>query len=168
MNVNEYFRETQRFAIDWMWILVLLLGCTCLFLYGVIKQVIFEIPWGTEPASDTALLACLGFLLLFTLLFACIRLETRIKEDGIYVKYFPFQLTYKKFLWTDISKSYVKQYNPIQSGVQGGWGYSRNRYTVSGNIGLQIEFVSGRRILIGTKKSKDITETLTLLQKIKK
>ena len=166
MKTSICFKETQRFVIEWLWGVLLSAGVCGLFLYGDIKQVIFGLPWGTKPASNTALFICFGFTLLMTILLACIRLETRIKEDGVYVKFFPFQLTYKRFSWTEISKSYVRQYNPI--GVYGGWGLRRNCYTLSGNMGLQLEFATGKRVLIGTNKSKELTETLISLGKYKK
>ena len=165
MKTNVYFKETQRFIREWMWILFLLLGFDCLFGYGVIKQVIFGIPWGTKPASDIALITLFGFGLLMTLLFVCLRLETRITEEGIYVKYFPIHLAYRRYSWTDISKLYVKSYYPLSNG---GWGISKNSYTVSGAMGLQLEFVSGKRLLIGTRKSKELTEKLNLIEKLKK
>ena len=46
------------------------------------------------------------------------------------------------------------------------WGIWRNRYTVSGTMGLQLEFVSGRRLLIGTNKPKELTEVLNSIGKL--
>ena len=170
METNVYFKETQRFIWGWMPIFLIMLSCTCLFLYGVIKQVIFGIPFGLKPMSDVALLFCFGGCLIMTLPFVCIRLETRIKEDGVYVKFFPFHLAYKMFTWAEISKSYVKQHDPIQYGVVWVWWLrnSRTKYKVSGNMGLQLEFVSGRRLFIGTNKPKELTETLKPIGKLKK
>ena len=165
MKENVYFKETQRFMRNWMWLLFILLGFDCLFGYGVIKQVIFGQPWGYRQGSDTMLLIFLGFGLLMTLFFVCLRLETRITEDGVYVKYFPFHFAYKRYAWTEISKSYVKQYYPLSNS---GWGISRNSYTVSGAMGLQLEFVSGRRLLIGTNKPQELVETLNSIGKFKK
>ena len=172
MKINVYFSETQRFIRDWIPMFLLMLGCTCLFLYGVIKQVIFGFSFGTKPASNTALIFCLVFCLLFTLPFFCIKLETRIKEDGVYVKYFPFHLAYKRYVWAEISKLYVKQYTPILSfgvlGILENWGIWRSRYIVSGTMGLQLEFISGRRLLIGTNKPKELTEILNSIEKLEK
>ena len=168
MKANVYFKEKQRFMFGYMPLFLIMLICTCIFLYGVIKQVIFGLPFGTKPASDTALLFCFGLCSLLTLPFVIIRLETRIMEDGVYVKFFPFHLVYKRYTWTEISKLYVKQYEPIHFGIGGYLGVSRNRYRVSGTMGLQLEFVSGGRLLIGTNNPKDLAETLKLIGQLKK
>ena len=171
MKANVYFKETQRWLWDSMPIFLLFSSLTCLFLYGIIKQVLFGLPFGIKPASNTALFLCFGLCLLLTLPFVIIRLETRIREDGIYVKYFPFHLAYKRYTWTEISKLYVKQYTPIQGGPLGileTWGIWKYRYTISGTWGLQLEFVSGRRLLIGTNKHKELTEALNTIGKYRK
>ena len=165
MKTNVYFKETQRFLWGWMPVFLIMLICTCIFLYGVIKQVIFGLPFGIKPASDIALIFCFGLCSLLTLPFGIIRLETCIKEDGIYVKFFPFHLVYKRYAWTEISKLYVKKYDPIHFGMGGYLGVSRYRYRVSGDMGLQLEFVSGRRLLIGTNKHKELTEVLKMIGK---
>ena len=167
MKSNVYYKETQRFIWGWMPIFLILLCCTCIFLYGVIKQVIFGLPFGIKPASNIALIFCFGLCSLLTLPFVIIRLETRIKVDGVYVKFFPFHLVYKRYAWTEISKSYVKKYDPIHFGIGGYLGVSRYRYRVSGDMGLQLEFVSGRRLLIGTNNPKELTETLKSIEKLK-
>ena len=160
---NDFFTETQRFKHWWIW--VLMLGTNCFFLYGIIKQVVFGQQFGNRPLSNTWLFIVFGFTLLLTLL-----IETRINEDGIYVKLFPFQFTHKKYAWTEVSKLYLRQYSPIAE--YGGWGirYGINgkAYNVSGNMGLQLEFISGKKLLIGTNKPKELTETLISTGKIKK
>jgi len=167
MDAKLYFKETQTFIHEWMPLFLLMFICTCIFLYGVIKQVIFGLPFGIKPAGNTALVVCLGLCLLLTLPFVFIRLETRIKEDGIYVKFFPFHLSYKKYVWSEISKSYVKKYDPMNFGIGGYLGVTRYRYVVSGNMGLQLEFLSGRRLLIGTNKPEALTEALNLIGTLK-
>ena len=174
MKANVYFKETQRLLWDCMPIFLIMSGCTCIFLYGVVKQIIFGLPFGIKPASNTALLLCLGLCLLMTLPFILIRLETRIKEDGVYVKFFPFHLFYKRYAWSEISKLYVKQYVPVQIefwllgffDVSNFWGIWRTRYAISGNMGLQLEFASGRRLLIGTNKRQELTEALKMIGKL--
>jgi hypothetical protein len=132
--------------------------------------VVFEQQFGSKPMSNTGLFIALGVTLLFTLLFVCCRLETRINEDGIYVRFFPFQFTHKKYAWAEVSKLYLRQYRPLAE--YGGWGirYGVNgkAYNVSGNMGLQFELISGKKLLIGTNRPKELTETLISMGKIKK
>jgi len=167
MNTNKSFTETQSFKQWWIWILFL--GLNCLFLYGIIKQVGFGQPFGNKPLSDTGLFIALGGSLLVTLLIVCCRLETRIDEAGIVVRFFPFHFAWKKYEWTEISKSYIRQYSPMAE--YGGWGIrygvKGKAYNVSGNMGLQLEFISGKRLLIGTNKPKELSEALISIGKIK-
>ncbi|MBK8703741.1 MAG: hypothetical protein IPN33_08970 [Saprospiraceae bacterium] len=66
-----------------------------------------------------------------------------------------------------MAKVYVRQYKPIAE--FGGWGlrYSMSgkgrALNVSGNMGLQLEFKDGKKLLIGTQKPKEIELVLTNL-----
>ena len=56
MKAIVYFKEKQRFMFGYMPLFLIMLIFTFIFLYGVIKQVILGLPFGTIPACDTALL----------------------------------------------------------------------------------------------------------------
>ncbi|MDR0437786.1 MAG: DUF6141 family protein [Bacteroidales bacterium] len=167
MKTYKTFTETQRFGQWWIWLI--LLGLNGLFIYGIIQQIILGHPFGDKPMNDTGLFLVFGVLLLITFLFVCVRLQTYIDEDGVYVRFFPFRLTYKRYAWAEISKSYVKQYRPLLK--FGGWGlrynfsFSEKAYSVSGRNGLQLELVSGKKVLIGTNKPEELTEILISLGK---
>jgi len=60
-------------------------------------------------------------MLLLTLSFYLFKLETIIKTDGIYVRFFPFHIAYRKYDWNTISQAFVRKYNPITE--YGGWAY---------------------------------------------
>ena len=132
------FSEIQRFKQWWLWII--LIGVNGLFLYGVISQVFGGQQFGNKPMNDTGLIITTCVTLLLTLLFVNFRLDTLIKKDGIYVRFFPFHLKYKYFAWDKLTKSYVRQYSAITE--YGGWGLrfglfgKGNAYNVSGNQGL--------------------------------
>jgi hypothetical protein len=68
-----------------------------------------------------------------------------------------------------IEKYEVITYDPILD--YGGWGIKYNRhgkaYNVSGNKGLQLYLKNGKRILIGTQKESELTNFLTLINKLK-
>ena len=177
METTVFFKEIQKFRQKWLWALMLGVGVGTngLFLYGVIQQVIFGQLFGNKPASDTMLLIIFGsnllITILITLLLAYSRLETQIREDGIYMKYFPIHSAYKKFAWTEISKAYVRKYDAIVEyggwGIRCGFNFKVKAYNVSGNKGLQLEFISGKKILIGTNKPKELTEILISMGKLK-
>jgi hypothetical protein len=165
MQNDILFTEKQRFNQWWIWLV--LLGINGLFLYGIYYQIIGGEPFGDKPMSDNGLLLTFGFTLLFTLLFTSLRLDTLIKKDGVYARFFPFSLSYGFYSWDTIANVNVHQYKPIAE--FGGWGlrYSitgkGRALNVSGNMGMQIEFKDGKKLLIGTQKPKEIERVLTKL-----
>jgi hypothetical protein len=106
--------------------------------------------------------------ILISLLFNYFHLETNLKKDGIYVRFFPFQLKFKYYNWSNIKKSYVRQYKPILE--YGGWGWRMSisgkgkALSISGNHGLQLELLDDKKILIGTKRPEELTKALNIVQ----
>lgn len=165
MDDSTLFTERQHFRQSWLWLI--LIGINGLFIYGIIQQVVNGQQWGTRPMSDTGLFIFFGLTLLLTLLFAAFRLDTIIKQDGIYVRFFPIHLTFRKYSWDNIERSFVKQYNPIMD--YGGYGlrlglFGKGRaLNVSGNKGIQLVFTDGTRLLIGTNKPDEARQALQQL-----
>ncbi len=105
-----------------------------------------------------------GFLVVIavTLLTLNLKLCTEIKKDGVYVKLFPLQLKQAHYNWSDISKAYVRTYKPVAE--YGGWGLKGSEHnsaiSVSGNVGLQLIFKNGDKLLIGTNHAQKLSQTL--------
>ena len=160
MDNEILFSETQKFRQWWLWIL--LMGWDVIIFYGVYKQVITGRTFGDKPSSNTELLIIATISLLVTILFLAIRLDTQIKKDGVYVKFFPLHVKFRHYPWAQLSKCYVRKYSPLAE--FGGWGlrigFSGKAYNISGNQGLQLEFTNNKKLLIGTKKPKELTEAL--------
>ena len=151
------FRETQRFVQLWVWVLVvaLLIGCWVMGLMwfvfdraedpSLVEDVIVGVSW---------VLAGLGIPLLFLVM----RLETEVRPDGLYVRYFPFHLQFKRFAWADIRESGARRYDPLRE--YGGWGIRWGRggraYNVSGDRGLQLVLKDGKRWLIGSQEADEL------------
>jgi len=162
MENEIIFSETQRFKQWWIWLL--LVGINALSIYGVFHQVIGGQPFGDKPMSNSALMIMTGTILLVTAIFSMLKLETQIKQDGIYVRFFPFHLKFKYFNWNVISNYYVRQYKPIKE--YGGWGIRYGFFgkgkalNISGKDGLQLEFFDGKKLLIGTQRAKELEKLL--------
>jgi len=160
MNNKIFFSEQQRFKQVWLWIC--LFGINGISIYGLVKQVILGSPFGNAPSSNMELIILTLFTVSLFFLFFNLRLETNIKADGIYVRFFPLQLTFKYYSWDKLSRSFVRQYNPISE--YGGWGFrgfGKNRaLNVSGNKGIQLVTQDGSKLLIGTNKAHEVTEIL--------
>ncbi|MBG9376377.1 hypothetical protein I5907_09045 [Panacibacter sp. DH6] len=150
------FSEKQRFTQWWLWLL--LIGINGATLWRIIKP----LQNGTAPASYTGIILSITISLLVLLLFLLFRLDTEIREDGVYVRFFPLHIKFKCYSWSSISRLYVRKYAPLKE--FGGWGvrYGSNgkAYNISGNDGLQIEFTNGKNLLIGTQKPAELSAVL--------
>lgn len=162
METELLFSETQKFK-QW-WLYLILLGLPGIFLYGIFKQVIGGQQFGNSPMSNTALIVTTVITFLLSISFFVFRLDTKIKKDGIYVRFFPIHLSFRYYAWNKISKCYVRQYNAMAE--YGGWGFrlglfgKGRAFNMSGNKGLQLEFSNNKKLLIGTNKPEELTKVL--------
>nr|WP_294862335.1 hypothetical protein [uncultured Fluviicola sp.] len=169
MNDYQRFSETQKFRQWWLWFLFA--GIKGVMGFFIVTQVLFGQPFGNNIADNAALLMGFLFMLILSLLFFIMKLETRISDRGIDVRFFPIQLKFRHYSWEDLDRVYLREYSPLAE--YGGWGmrYSfggnGRALNVSGKMGLQLVFKDGRKLLIGTKKAFEI-EQLLELYKIKK
>ena len=154
MNEKTEFYEIQRFRQWWLWLIILfVVGFS---FYNLIENAAY---FSTSELIITSSVSVFIFLLFFFT-----KLETKIDELGIRVRLFPFHLQFKYFPWKNIQKAYIREYSPI--GEYGGWGlrlglFGKGKaYNTSGNIGLQIIFKDGKKLLIGTQKSSEIKNFL--------
>ncbi len=163
------FTEQQKFKQWWLWLI--LLGINGFFLFGVFKQVISGQQFGNKPMSNLELLIATGLTIILTILIVNFRLDTTIRMDGIYVRFFHFHLKFKHYTWDSLTKSFVRQYSPLIE--YGGWGLriglfgKGTAYNVSGNKGLQLEFKNNKKLLIGTNKPDELTATLNKIGHLK-
>lgn len=167
MNDTPLFSETQRFKAIWLVLIALFING--IPLYGIYVQIIMKHPFGTKPMSDNGLIIFAISLFIITLLFLSIKLETAIKADGIYYRFFPFHLKTRRKTWDEVSKAYVRQYKPL--GEFGGWGirYGGKKrglcLNISGNKGIQFVMNNDKRLLFGTKKMEEAEKVLKQLGK---
>jgi len=163
------FSETQRFKQIWIWII--LIPINGLFLFGLIQQVIFHQQFGDKPASDAVLIVAALFMAALTYLFIIMRLETKITSEGIDVRFYPLQWTYRHYTWDNMVRSFVRRYSPI--GEYGGWGlrlgaFGKGKaFNISGDKGLQLEFTTGQKLLIGTNKPGELNTVLLSIGQLK-
>lgn len=165
MKQEVLYAEKQKFNQWSLWLL--LLGFNSIFIYGIIRQVYLNPTQESNLMPNSGLIFALTISVLITLLFAIFRVDTLIKKDGIYVRFFPIHSKYKYYPWDKMTKSYIRTYSPISE--YGGWGLRLNlfgkgkAYSTSGNQGLQLVLKSGEKILIGTQKPDEI---MGILEKI--
>lgn len=154
MKENPEFHEIQRFRQWWLWLIIF-------FVLGFSAYNSYE---NAEYFSRTELIISTAVPAVIFFLFFIIKLETKIDHLGIRVRLFPFHLQFKYFPWKNIDKAFIRQYSPLMD--YGGWGlrlgmFGRGKaYTVSGDLGLQLVFKDGKKLLIGTEKSLEIKRFL--------
>ena len=96
-------------------------------------------------------------------LFLLLKLQTEVRPDGLYVRFFPFHVHFKRFPAEDLSEYYARQYRPIVE--YGGWGIrwslrKGRAYNVSGDKGVQLVFKSGKRLLIGSQRAEELEKAI--------
>jgi hypothetical protein len=165
MNNEILFSETQKFRQWWLWLIILGTNVIIILVLGGILKSDADI----KDMSGTELFLVTLVGPVVSILFLIIpKLETRIQEDGIYVRFFPFHLSFRHYSWTDISKAYVRKYSPLRE--YGGWGIrfgfgNGKAFNVRGNNGLQIEFNNKRKLLIGTNKPEELEAVLKTIRR---
>ncbi len=160
-NKQPVYREVQRFRQIWIWLIVLTVAG--LIWYALITQLFLQRPFGNNPMPD-------GWLIIFWIIFSLglplfvfyCRLITEVREDGLYIRFFPFHLSFRKIAFNELKRCEVRTYNPIRE--YGGWGIrygpKGQAYNVSGNQGVQLELVNGKRLLIGSQRPEELWQAI--------
>ncbi len=163
MNTYVLYRETQHFRQVWLWLLTL--GISGVTFYAMVQQLILGTPFGDNPASDTVLIIIvIVFGFMFPVFFYIVNLTTEVHGDGLYYRFFPFHLTFRKISGEDIRSCEARTYSPLREyggcGIR--WGAKGRAYNVGGNRGVQLELSNGSRILIGSQRSEELAEAIDM------
>ncbi|WP_077212303.1 DUF6141 family protein [Bacillus dakarensis] len=160
------FREVQRPRQIWVWVLILMIAAFMWFSF--IKQVIFGIPVGDNPAPDVIMVILwLFFGIVFPLcLLGFMKLITEVRKDGLYIRYVPFHVRYKSFLFEDMVNYKVITYHPL--GRFAGWGIRFNlkgetAYNMSGNQGIELQ-LTDNTVVIGSQNPDGLVQALDSAQ----
>lgn len=159
------FSEVQKFRQWWLW--VILVG-TLVVPTGMILWANHEHP--TDKLASAILIGAIVPVLIMVL-FIFMQLRTRIDEKGIYYRFFPIHFQVLVISWDEVTRAYVRKYNPILDyggwGIRWGLGGKGKAYNTSGNLGLQLELNTGKKILIGTQQPNEMNEILDQLVRAK-
>lgn len=165
MNSKMLFKETQRFRQWWLWLILVFVAADSIWV------MVHEFTSNQGDVVDHIIVPFILLLLPAAVIFFIlyIKLETEIKEDGIYVRLFPIHKRFRFFAWDGIVQAYVRTYKPLSE--YGGWGlrgWGNNRaLNISGKEGLQLIMKDGRKLLIGTQKPQEISDALLLIPEMK-
>lgn len=153
------FKETQRFNQWWMKLLyITMIG---FLLFCIYNWYFVGGATGNVKTNDfTGQIIVIISIVPVLLLLYSIKLKTIIDEIGVHYQFIPFHFSKRLIRWNEIERCYVRTYSSIKE--FGGWGYrvSFNKkngraYNIKGDIGIQLEPKSGKKLLIGTQKEEE-------------
>jgi hypothetical protein len=114
----------------------------------------------------TILFICFVLCILIAVV-TSMRMVTQIRDDGIYVKFPPFQPAYSRFVWEDIQDIEVRKFNALAE--YNGWGIkygvSGKGYVVAGDTGIQLTLRDQTRVLISTQRPEEVITVLRSLNR---
>lgn len=148
---KPYFKEEQKFRQPWVWVIILVSAGA--WIYSVITSFIKD---NSEGLSDDALIVlAMGIIpLVLIYMFFSIKLLTSVDQDGIHYRFTILQRNFKTINPEDIAHYKIRKYNAITEyggyGIRLGRGKRGSAYNVGGNKGMQFEFKSGKKFLLGT------------------
>ena len=95
------------------------------------------------------------------------KLETLVDSQALYVRFFPFQLAFRKFVASDLAQYHCREYKPGRE--YGGWGIrvgkSGKAYIASGNKGVQLVMSDGKPVLIGSQRPDELVAAIDSFMK---
>lgn len=161
-TTHSIFTEVQRFRQWWVWFVVIMVGAVSW--YGFYQQIVLNKPFGNNPAPDPIMIMIwVIFGLFFPVLFYSIKLVTEVRYDGLYVRYFPLQFHSHQISYGEIKSYEIRQYSALKE--YGGYGIRYGKkgkaYNVSGDKGIQFEFLDGKKLLIGTQRPEEFALALS-------
>lgn len=163
------YLEEQKFASWLRWLVYISMIATALLSAFELKK---EFTGYNRPVTTELIivvLAGIGVPIAIAILFYFLKLETEVRSDGLYIRFIPFHIRYKRFAADEIDECYARRYKPIRE--YGGWGIrcglsGRGRaYNVSGNKGVQLVFKDGRKLLIGSQKAERLQQAIRSIMK---
>lgn len=159
----QTFEEIQYFRQRWVWLLVLLI-CGAQIVAALVHMLLPVLHPQAFQADPKAIYTGSGTLFFTAFLIPFLvwkmNLTTRVTGDGIELRFAPFPK--RVISLVEISKVYARQYRPIRE--YGGWGikgtFKNRAYNVSGDRGVQLELVNGKRLLIGSQRSEELVRVI--------
>jgi len=159
MKVDS-FREEQAFRQWWIWLLIGFVAA--LQWWGFVQQIVLGRPWGSNPAPDWMMVPL--WLLIgigLPVFFVYLRLIVTVTDEAIVVHYRP--LTRRTIQVADVAHVEARTYSPLLE--YGGWGIrglgSNRAYNVSGDRGVELALVDGRKVLIGSQRADALADAIT-------
>ena len=162
MQRGLQFNEVQQFRQSWLWYLL------------ISSSLVSFIPIVVIMASDDVTLleglGVIGIVLGITLInlaaFYYARLETKISDDGISFRWWPFFRKFSILRWEDIDHVNVAQFSAFKLGFHFDRKYGRV-HNVDGKNGYQVVLKNGKKYFFGTQRKLSVESVLQQSGKLK-
>jgi hypothetical protein len=163
------FREEQRFSLRFAVPLILIM----MLLAGISIKIVVLLNRGGYTSGWAILLIVLIVLLGIALpisvsvLLLLATLETEVRPDGFYVRFFPVHVDFKRFALEELDRYHARQYKPLREyGALGMRLGGKNRiYRISGDKSVQLLLKNGTQLLIGSQKPYELVEAINSIAK---
>jgi hypothetical protein len=163
------FREVQAFGPTLRWLLIVLMAISlAIFAIGLWETI--TNPKTTNIFVPTLLsIIAMSIPIAATILFFILKMETEVRTDGLYVRFYPMHIRFRKFTGEDLAEHYCRTYKPIRE--YGGWGIrcsftgKGKAYNVSGNKGVQLVLTNGKKLLIGSQRPDELVAAIDKMLK---
>ena len=165
------FREVQTFGSTLRWLLVVLMAISVAIFSIALWETITNPETPDIPVPVLLSIIAMAIPIAVTILFFILKLETEVRTDALYVRFYPLHIRYKKFTADNLQQHYARRYRPILE--YGGWGIrcsftgKGKAYNVSGNKGVQLVLTNGKKLLIGSQKPDDLAAAIDKMLKQK-
>ena len=162
--MTAYYKEYQKWTQLWLWTIIILstIPAAGLILFGFVKQLIFRIPWGSEPMSDVglALVALFTWTIcggIIAMIFLS-KLELEVRDKAIFYRFPIFIPQQKRIGMEDIVSWDIESFGPLD---YGGYGVRKTlrkgtALIIKGRYGLKLKLRNGKMLMLGTQKPEEL------------
>lgn len=156
-EAQVFFKECQKFS-RWVMLPILLIPA---IVATILISKIREDGFGGDIIG--VLTAAMAVTSAVAVLFMFLKLVTEVRSDGVYIRFYPIHLRFKRFAFDEIRVYYARRCKPLLE--YGGWGIrsgkSGRAYNVRGDMGLQLEMTDNKKILIGSQKAEQLAAAIS-------
>jgi hypothetical protein len=148
------FREVQDLHNNFF--LISVLYPALLLWYIEIHSLIFGRPTGVHNIPESYLFTLwIVFGLLFPLVIYCTKHITEVRNDGIYIRFIPLNLSFKKIPFHIVEECKIKVYDPL-TGKESDVSQSSKKV----NPVVILKLISGERMLISSRKPEELCSAI--------
>jgi hypothetical protein len=157
------FHEVQQFSQSGL-LTALLVGSAVAIVAGFVLWLNLPSHAAYNKAGIPLIALGIGAIAAFALVIVvrCARMTTEVNRTGLYVQFFPFQLSPRKIPLENVTRFEIKTYKPLRDyggyGIR--YGVAGKAYNVSGNRGVNIKFTTDRDLLIGSLEPEKLADAL--------